>query len=708
MPNLGSKSSLGKKTSTFNEFDDPLDGIENFMTVKNDTIKQDKKPSFDDSFLSSSSKPKTKVSLFDDIDAPDLLNDNKDNKKTSVGDIFGKNDTFNSSFDAKDTQNEQIFGGYMPSTLKSNQPKRNVKFSDEMFVNDEPLVRPKTTPHSEYEKIEDFSKSLPMSDKPKFTFDWLKDDNSIKISEANNNNNKKKVNTNDDWLEIKDSKLSVNSSFTSQNSDLKTSRPSHIETTQKQNEVNILNLDSMDKQVAKGKNYQESISDFASEKSGSNFINEKVDIFKTKDDNVFETFFQKPPLPPPTTSQQLITNTHQLPLPLISNTLSTSNDISLKIRILESENQELRQYLDKLKQDYDSERQSLVETYETRLNYLKENNKKHLNSERELLNEHIELLEKEKLNLMQIHRKKYDELQLECNGEIERLKETHKKSIDLLKQEHEDAIKRIKEFKQNEIEAAFAASSHTRTIESVLNSIHENTKNIDEISHKVQINHMMNLNEKEVELRSREEQLKLQEERINKQLREYEVESKRLHETIDRLENHLAEQMKLVAEERWKGKQQEKKMEALQEALLNEQKLTMEKLTRERADIDRTKDEILIEQKRLMQQVYEEKRKLAEEKAQLNASQQAYKDQQHRDSLQNINLEANLSANNKYIQEESARLKMLEEQLKKERLKIDEKKHEIDDRENKLEQISLTIKQKFIEAETIMRVSNID
>ena len=37
----------------------------------------------------------------------------------------------------------------------------------------------------------------------------------------------------------------------------------------------------------------------------------------------------------------------------------------------------------------------------------------------------------------------------------------------------------------------------------------------------------------------------------------------------------------------------------------------MDKLARERNDIERSKDDILVEQKRLMQQIYEEKRKIA-------------------------------------------------------------------------------------------------
>ncbi len=41
--------------------------------------------------------------------------------------------------------------------------------------------------------------------------------------------------------------------------------------------------------------------------------------------------------------------------------------------------------------------------------------------------------------------------------------------------------------------------------------------------------------------------------------------------------------------ERWKGKQHEKKLEALQEALMSDQRIVMDKLVRERNDIDRSK-----------------------------------------------------------------------------------------------------------------------
>ena len=57
----------------------------------------------------------------------------------------------------------------------------------------------------------------------------------------------------------------------------------------------------------------------------------------------------------------------------------------------------------------------------------------------------------------------------------------------------------------------------------------------------------------------------MHEERLNKQQKEYESEIRMLTGTVQRLENHLSEQAKLMAEERWKGKQQEKRLEAMQD-----------------------------------------------------------------------------------------------------------------------------------------------
>ena len=201
------------------------------------------------------------------------------------------------------------------------------------------------------------------------------------------------------------------------------------------------------------------------------------------------------------------------------------------------------------------------------------------------------------------------------------------------------------------------------------------------------------------------------EQRLMKQQAEYENEIRVLNETVQRLENHLAEQTKQMAEERWKSKQQEKRTEALQEALLGEQRMAMEKLARERADIDRAKDDILAEQKRLMQQVYEEKRRMAEERIQLDATLAMYKDKQHKDSLSSINMEADLSVTSRRVAEEkqrleqaAQRLKEFEEQVRAERQQTDDRRRELDTKYAKLEQMAFHLNQKQTQAEELLAV----
>lgn len=205
---------------------------------------------------------------------------------------------------------------------------------------------------------------------------------------------------------------------------------------------------------------------------------------------------------------------------------------------------------------------------------------------------------------------------------------------------------------------------------------------------------------------------KVQEERLLKKQKEYENEIRSLNETIQRLENHLAEQSKSVAEERWKGKQQEKKMEALQDALLNEQRIVMDRLARERNDIERSKDDILNEQKRLMHQLYEEKRKIAEERAHVEATLSAYKDRQHKDSLSNINIEAEISVSTRRLNDEKSRLEQLtkelkdkEAQLQQEKQLLEEKKQQIDAKIAKLEQMSALVNKKYSEADELFAVN---
>lgn len=76
-------------------------------------------------------------------------------------------------------------------------------------------------------------------------------------------------------------------------------------------------------------------------------------------------------------------------------------------------------------------------------------------------------------------------------------------------------------------------------------------------------------------------------------------------------------------------------MEAMQDALNGEQRLFMEKISRDRTEIQRSKDQLLEDQKIALSSIYETRSQLADERAKIEALQKNFQEQKHRDMLQN-------------------------------------------------------------------------
>ena len=66
-------------------------------------------------------------------------------------------------------------------------------------------------------------------------------------------------------------------------------------------------------------------------------------------------------------------------------------------------------------------------------------------------------------------------------------------------------------------------------------------------------------------------------------------------------------------------------MEAMQDALNGEQRLYMEKLSRDRAEIQRSKDQLLEDQKIALASIYESRSQLADERGKIEALQKIFK-----------------------------------------------------------------------------------
>ncbi len=165
----------------------------------------------------------------------------------------------------------------------------------------------------------------------------------------------------------------------------------------------------------------------------------------------------------------------------------------------------------------------------------------------------------------------------------------------------------------------------------------------------------------------------------------------------------------------------------MQDALNGEQRLFMEKLTRDRSEIQRSKDQLLDDQKIALASIYESRSQLAEERAKVEALQKSFQEQKHRDMLQNttvairkfslkicklffsdfsLKIEAETRAQQKYVSEQITRLEKREQELIKreevlilEKRSLTELKQRLDVDQSTIKTQQEELKQKFLDFE---------
>ncbi|CAF3385709.1 unnamed protein product [Rotaria socialis] len=403
-----------------------------------------------------------------------------------------------------------------------------------------------------------------------------------------------------------------------------------------------------------------------------------------------------------TTDQQISTATR--------GNASTTN---LELKKLEFENNELKMTVEHMKRQHEIEMSMLEEGYKNRLEYVEkscERRESRLKEENEhllrQLQDRTQQYENEKSTLLADHQRRLDDVQRDRTTELENLRTLQRQTLDHLRREHEQTIQRLKQLKQEEISTALDVTTHTRAFESVVDHMEQNAKNIDELRLKIEAKHSSALTDKDIESRAKAQQLKAYEERLHLQANDSERERKNLQELISRLEVHLSEQTKLVEEERWKALQAQKRMEAMQDALNGEQRLYMEKLARDRSEIQRSKDQLLDDQKIALASIYESRSQLADERAKVEALQKSFQEQKHRDMLQNATIDAETRAQQKLVAEQLARVERREQELIKreeafilEKRSLNELRQHLDIEQVNIRSQQEDIKQKLIEIE---------
>ena len=81
----------------------------------------------------------------------------------------------------------------------------------------------------------------------------------------------------------------------------------------------------------------------------------------------------------------------------------------------------------------------------------------------------------------------------------------------------------------------------------------------------------------------------------------------------------------------------------MQDALSGEQRLYTEKISRDRSEIQRSKEQVLEDQRTSLSSIYESRSQLAEERARVEALQKTFQEQKHRDMMQTATVSLCLS-----------------------------------------------------------------
>ncbi|XP_068007592.1 fas-binding factor 1 isoform X1 [Melanerpes formicivorus] len=321
--------------------------------------------------------------------------------------------------------------------------------------------------------------------------------------------------------------------------------------------------------------------------------------------------------------------------------------------------------------------------------------------------------ERARAELLAQHQQRLEALQQQSTLELERVRELQRVSVEELRRDHEEQLQRLKRLKEQEISAVTSATSHTRSLNGVIEQIEKVSSDLHDLSHKMEATHHSTSQELALEARQRDKQLKVLQDRLLQQQRDMEEERSRLQEVIAKMEARLSEQTRLLEQERWKAAAEQSKVESLQRSLEEQRRVMTHQLSMERAELERAKSSLLEEQKSVMQQCSEERRRLAAERAEFHSQQQLSKERLERDMDRALQMDSHREGTLMSLAKEQAMLKIRdhelrakEEQLAKDRELLDKAWQELRLEKEKANAAALRIRQQEEEIKSMTKLSS--
>ncbi|XP_025783324.1 fas-binding factor 1 [Puma concolor] len=395
-------------------------------------------------------------------------------------------------------------------------------------------------------------------------------------------------------------------------------------------------------------------------------------------------------------------------------------ELEAQVRKLELERTQHQLLLESLQQRHQADLELLESAHRSHVKMLETS---YQQREERLRREHEELsarylsqcqeAEQARAELTAQHQRRLAAAAQEKDQEMERLRELQRASILEMRKDHEEQLQRLKLLKDREIDAVTSATSHTRSLNGVIEQMEKFSSSLHELSSRVEASHLSTAQERELGLRQRDEQLRALQERLGRQQRDMEEERSRLQEVMGKTEARLTEQSRLLEQERWRVNAEQCKAESTQRALEEQRKVMVQQIAMEREELEKAKSALLEEQKSVMHRCGEERRRLAAEWADFFAQQKLSKERAEREAERALQVDTQREGTLISLAKEQAELKIRaselrtkEEQLAAEREALERERQELRLEKERVSAAALRTRLRAEEVESMSQVAS--
>ncbi|XP_075846241.1 fas-binding factor 1 isoform X2 [Microtus pennsylvanicus] len=416
---------------------------------------------------------------------------------------------------------------------------------------------------------------------------------------------------------------------------------------------------------------------------------------------------------------QFPSSTAQLQVELLQSQTKLA-ELEAQVRKLELERTQHSMLLESLQQRHQADLELIEDAHRSRVKVLEasyQQREEQLRREKEALStqhaSYCREAEQARAELIAQHQRQLALAAQEKDQEVARLRELQQASILEMRKDHEHQLQRLKMLKDQEIDAVTSATSHTRSLNGIIEQMEKFSSSLNVLSSRVEASYLTTSQERELGIRQQDEQLRALQERLGRQQRDMEEERSRLQEVIGKMEVRLSEQSRLLEQERWRVAAEKSKAESAQRSLEEQRKVMVQQLSMEREELERAKSALLEEQKSVMNKCGEERRRLAAEWAEYFTQQKLSKERAEREAERALHADSqregtiiSLTKEQAELTVRACELRAKEEKLAAEREALERERQELRLEKDRLHKASLRLQARAQELEHMSKVAS--